>query len=117
MKFQQTLPVVVSILVIILVAVLQRQSRSLAAIAATMPVSIPLSLWIVYALSQGDRPAMDEYTSGLVVGIIPTVGFLIAVWFASRLGLKLVPMILVGYASWGVVLLGIVGLRRIFGLS
>jgi hypothetical protein len=115
MKYQQTLPVLVSILVIILVAILQRQSRSLAAITATMPVNIPLSLWIVYALSRGDRPTLDQYTSGLVIGIIPTVGFLIAVWFASRVGLKLVPMILVGYACWMVVLLGMIGLRKIFG--
>jgi hypothetical protein len=115
MKFQQILPVVVSILVIILVAVLQRHSRSLAAITATMPVNIPLSLWIVYALSEGDRPTIAQYTSGMLVGIVPTVGFLIAVWFASRLGFKLLPMILFGYTAWMVVLLGVIGIRKILG--
>lgn len=117
MKYQQYLPVIVSILVIILVAFLQRHSRSLAAISATMPINIPLSLWIVYALSEGDRPTINQYTSGLTVGIGPTVGFIIAVWVASRLGLKLVPMIVVGYLTWLVVLLGVINIRKIAGAS
>jgi hypothetical protein len=82
-----------------------------------MPVNIPLSLWIVYALSEGDRSILSQYTSGMVIGIIPTVGFLMAVWFASRLGFKLVPLVLFGYTTWVVVLLGIVGLRKMLGLN
>jgi hypothetical protein len=115
MKYQQYLPILVSILVIILVAFLQRHSRSLAAISATMPINIPLSLWIVYALSEGDRTTIDQYTSGMVIGIVPTVGFLIAVWFASRMGLKLVPIILSGYTTWMLVLLGMMALRNMLG--
>jgi hypothetical protein len=50
---QRILPVLVSILIIISVAVLRQYSKTFAAIAATMPINIPLGLWIVYAGEQG----------------------------------------------------------------
>jgi len=52
MKWQEILPV------IILVAVLQRQSKLVAAVTATMPVTIPLALRIVYSSSQGEKLAV-----------------------------------------------------------
>ena len=45
---RQILPVIVSILIIIAVAILRNYSKTLAAIFATMPINIPLSLWIIY---------------------------------------------------------------------
>jgi len=102
MKWQEILPVVISIIVIILVAVLEKQSKLIAAITATMPLTIPLTLWIVYSSVGGEKQAMSLFTSGLLLGIIPTVSFVVAIWLASRAGVKLVPMLLIGYAVWGV---------------
>jgi len=116
MKSQDVVPVVVSIAVIILVAVLEKQSRLVAAITATMPLTAPLALWIVYSAAGGERTAVVEFSFGLLLGIIPTVAFLVAVWLASRAGLKLGPMILIGYGVWGIVLASIVVLRQAFGL-
>ncbi len=53
--WQQVVPVVASILTIIVIAVVRVYSKTLAAITATMPVTIPLALWIVYSGSSGDR--------------------------------------------------------------
>jgi hypothetical protein len=116
MKWNDFLPVVISILVIILVAVLEKYSKLFAAITATMPLSAPLALWIVYASSQGDQAAVQEFTSGLLMGIVPTLAFLVAVWLAARAGMKLAPILLLGYAVWGGVLLAIVGVRRLMGV-
>jgi len=58
MKLNELLPVAISMVVIILVALIQRQSKSVAAVTATMPVTIPLTLWIVYSASKGDRQAV-----------------------------------------------------------
>jgi hypothetical protein len=55
MTTSRILPVILSITVIILVAVIQERSKFLAAIVATMPVSAPLALWIVYAANKTVR--------------------------------------------------------------
>jgi hypothetical protein len=116
MKLQSTLPVIISILVIIAVAVLERQSKFAAAITATMPLGVPLALWIVYSANNGDPSAMQELTRGLIFGIIPTVGFVISAWFCARAELKLVPMILVGYIVWGVLFVISLVVKRLLGL-
>ena len=116
MKTQDILPVLLSIVVIILVAILEKQSKFAAAITATMPIGATLALWIVYSANSGDQATMKDFTTGLLLGIIPTIGFLFAAWFASRAGLKLVPLLVVGYAIWGVFLGVIVILRKMVGV-
>ena len=59
MKTQDILPVLLSIVVIILVAVLEKQSKFAAAITATMPIGATLALWIVYSANDGDRGTME----------------------------------------------------------
>lgn len=114
MKTQDILPVLLSIVVIILVAVLEKQSKFAAAITATMPIGATLALWIVYSANSGDQETMKEFSTGLLLGIIPSIGFLFTAWFASRAGLKLVPLLLVGYAVWGALIGAIVVVRRLF---
>jgi hypothetical protein len=36
----------------------------------------------------------------LLLGLFPTLAFLITVWLAARAGMKLMPMILMGYGVW-----------------
>jgi hypothetical protein len=115
MKWQQHLPVLISIGIIVMVAVLQRQSKVMAAIAATMPLNIPLALWVVYASARGERQAMAEFSLGLLLGGIPTLAFLVTTWLAARAGLKLGPLLLASYGVWGMVLLAMLGLRRWLG--
>jgi hypothetical protein len=116
LKTQDILPVVLSIVVIILVAVVEKQSKLAAAITATMPIGATLALWIVYSANEGEQKTMEQFSTGLMVGIIPTIAFLVAAWFSARAGLKLVPMLLVGYAVWGAVLGLILIIRRILGI-
>jgi hypothetical protein len=102
MKSQDVIPVILSILVIILVAILEKQSKLFAALAATMPLTAPLALWIVYSSNTGDKAAVSQFTLSLLLGLIPTLAFLVTVWLAARAGMKLAPMILLGYAVWAV---------------
>ena len=117
MKSQTVVPVLLSIVIIILVAVLERHSRLIAAITATMPLGAPLALWIVYASSRGETTAVSDFTFNMFLGVLPTLGFLIVAWIASRAGWKLGPILLSGYAAWGVGLVILVTLKRIVGLS
>ena len=115
MKWTEIVPVFISVTVIIFVAVVQRQSKLVAAVTATMPLTIPLALWIVYSSSDGDRASVESFTRNMVSGIIPTAVFVLAIWIASRLGFKLVPMIAFGYSAWAVSLLALLSLRRWLG--
>lgn len=116
MKWQDVLPVVFSVVILIAVAVLEKQSKLVAAITAVMPLSAALGLWIVYAANDGNRAAMVKFNQGMLIGVLPTLGFLVAVWLAARAGLKLIPMLVVGYAVWGVGVGFIALLRRFAGL-
>ena len=100
MKSQDILPVVLSILVIILVAVVEKQSKLFAALTATMPLAAPLALWIVYSSNSGDKNAVSQFSLSLLLRLLPTLAFLVTVWLAARSGMKLLPMILTGYGVW-----------------
>jgi hypothetical protein len=100
MKSQDIVPVVLSIVVIILVAVVEKQSKLFAALTATMPLAAPLALWIVYSSNAGDKTVISKFSLSLLVGLLPTFAFLITVWLAARAALKRMPMILTGYGVW-----------------
>jgi hypothetical protein len=100
LKLQDILPVAISVLVIILVAIIEKQSKTFAAITATMPLTIPLTLWIVYSSSGGDKLVVSSFSQNLFFSILPTVAFVIAIWLAARAGVKLVPLLGIGYTVW-----------------
>jgi hypothetical protein len=41
---------------------------------------------------------------------------MVAIWLTARAGLKLAPMMLVGYGVWGIVLVVVVVMRRSLGV-
>lgn len=102
MKSQDILPVVLSIAVIVLVAILEKQSKLIAALTATMPLATPLALWIVYSANAGDKAIVSQFSLSLLLGLFPTLAFLITIWLGARAGLKLTPMILSGYSVWAI---------------
>ena len=116
-KLQEVLPVAISVMVIILVAVLEKQSKTFAAITAAMPLTIPLALWIVYSSSGGDKTVISMFSQNLFLSLLPTVAFVITVWLASRAGLKLVPMLACGYAVWAFGTGFLILVRRWLGIS
>ena len=113
MKTQDFVPVIISVLVILFIAVLEKQSKTIAAITAVMPLTAPLALWIVYSSSGGEQAAMNEFTLGLILGLLPTLGFAFAPWLAVRAGMRLVPVLVAGYSTWGIGTLLIAFLRKL----
>ncbi len=109
--WERVLPVVVSIGVILLVAVLREHSRTFAAIAATMPINVPLALWIVFS-ADNDSTSRAAFAEGLLIGIFPTVLFLIVSWLVVRAGWPLIPTLVAGYAAWGIGLGALLLVRR-----
>ena len=102
MKSQDILPVIISVIVIIVVAILEKQSKVIAAITATMPLTAALALWIVYASTDGEKTATTQFSLSMIFGFIPTFFFMIAAWLAARAGWKLSGILLAGYGIWAV---------------
>ena len=117
LKMQDVLPVVLSVLIIVLVAVFEKQSKLFAAITATMPLTIPLALWIVYTSSGGEKASVTNFTQSLVLSLLPTLAFAVTIWLAARAGMKLVPILLSGYAVWALGTGLLILLRRWLGLG
>jgi hypothetical protein len=115
-NWKDTLPVLLSIIVIIAVAVLEKQSKFVAAITATMPLAAALAIWIVYSSSEGDQESMTEFSRGLILGILPTIAFVVTAWLAFRAGLNLAPALVVAYSIWAIGVFLLVGLRKTLGL-
>lgn len=109
LKSQELIPVALSILILIIVAVVQRQSKTAAALLTTMPVLSPLALWIVYSSTQGDAGEVSRFSLGMLLGLLSTAVFLLVIWLAARAGWRLGPMLLAGYGTWGILALLIFG--------
>jgi len=117
MKSQDIVPVVLSIIVIILVAVFEKQSKLFAALTATMPLATPLALWIVYSSNGGNKQVVSQFSLSLLLGLFPTLAFLVTIWLAARSGMKLGPMILTGYGVWGIGAIILYLLRNVLGIK
>ncbi|MCS6911329.1 MAG: hypothetical protein NZM11_12305, partial [Anaerolineales bacterium] len=100
MSLQRTLPVVVSILIILAVAVLRDRSRTLAAILAVMPINIPLALWVIASDPDGDPKLLSETIHSMFFGLLPGLVWLGVVLWAVRAGWHILPAIVAGYAIW-----------------
>lgn len=111
--WDQILPVIVSILIIIAVAILRYYSPAFAAIAAVMPLNIPLGMWIIYSAAgeQTDKQKiLADFNEALLLNIIPTLLFMIVAWQMTKARYELIPTILTSYTVWAI------GLGLIFGL-
>jgi hypothetical protein len=101
LTIQKALPVLASIGIILVVALLRERSRTLAAILATMPINMVLGIWIVSGASGADTQAMTAFVRSLLVGLVPSFIWLIMVYVALRAGIPLWSAILAGYGGWG----------------
>lgn len=108
-------PVLASILIIILIAVLRARSKAVAAITATMPVNIALGLWIVYVSEEGDAESVISFVESMFVGIVATAIWLVAVWAAARAGWDLPLLLLAGYAAWAVTIAAVFAYQSLAG--
>lgn len=106
-------PVIVSIIIIIFIAIIREYSKTFAAIAVTMPINLPLGIWLVYGSST--KVEMEHFTRSLAFNLVPTFAFVVIAWLAARAGWKMIPMVVAGYAGWGVGLFVLMLVRRAIG--
>ncbi|MEQ8673640.1 MAG: hypothetical protein RLP44_06690 [Aggregatilineales bacterium] len=115
LDWNKTLPVVVSIAIIISIAILRNYSRTFASIVAVMPINIPLGMWIVYSGESDKQAALADFSQSLLLNIVPTFVFMVVAWQMTRADWGLAPTILAGYAVWAVSMLIVFYVRGLFG--
>lgn len=106
MSAQKALPVLTSIGIILVVAVLRDRSRTVAAIVATMPINVPLALWVVSA-GGSDSPVLADFMRSALLSLIPSILWLGVVYWALRAGWAVWPAVGVGYVVWAVLIAGL----------
>ena len=117
MKSQEYIPVLISIVIIIAVAFLQRQSKLAAAIISTTPIRAALAIWVVYTAVDGQKDAVVKFNQSVAISLIPTILFAIGAWYAAKADMKIGGILLSGYGVWAVAT-GIIYLfRRSLGIG
>jgi len=106
-NWQRTLPVLISIGIILAVAFLRDRSRTLAAILAVMPINIPLALWVIASGADGDPQVIGNTIRAMFIGLIPGFVWLGVVLLLVRAGWMILPAIGLGYAIWAVLIAGL----------
>ena len=108
-------PVVVSFLIILVVAYLRERSRLLAVLFATMPINLPLALWIVFSSDPAAGQTLPAVVRSMAWGLSATMLWLLVVWVAVRAGWTLPRAVGVGYVGWALLLGGLLvaGILRV----
>ena len=102
---EKLVTVLLSVLIVVLVAVVQDRSRHLAALVATMPLTAPLAMWIVYSASRSDHRQTADFVSSMLVGIAGNVVFVLACWLGFRREWGFLTTLGFGAAAWLLVVL------------
>lgn len=105
MLSERAVTVLLAVLVVIVVAVVQERSRHLAAIIATMPLTAPLAMWIVFSASGGDRRQTAEFVRSMVIGSVASLVFVLACWFGMRQAWGFWPSVALASVIWLLVVL------------
>lgn len=97
---ERIVPVVLSVVIIVLVAVVQERSRTLAALVAAMPLTAPLAMWIVFSATQGDHAQTAAFVRSMALGFVASLAFVLACWFALARHWGFAPALVFGAAVW-----------------
>jgi hypothetical protein len=113
MGLEKALPVLASVIIIVLVAVVQERSRDLAAIMATLPLTAPLAAWIVFSASGGDHTHTAQFVRSMLAASIATVLFVLVCWYGLEQRWPFPVVMLVAFAAWSVLVAAPYLVRRL----
>jgi hypothetical protein len=97
---EKVLPVVASVIIIVLVAIVQARSRELAAVLAVMPLTVPLAVWIVFSASGRDYQQTAHFVRSMIAGYLASVAFVVACWYGLRQQWPLPAVMVFAFGLW-----------------
>jgi hypothetical protein len=97
---EKVLPVVASVIIIVLVAIVQERSRALAAVLAVMPLTVPLAMWIVFSASGRDYQQTAHFVRSMIPGYLASIAFVVACWYGLRQQWPLPVVMVFAFGLW-----------------
>jgi hypothetical protein len=107
------LEIAISLAVIVAITLIGDRWRGIGGIIASMPLTIPLTMVIVFLNTKRDSVATAEFLRSAVGGIVATGVFTLVAWLAMRQRWPIFWVIASGYAAWGITLLAWQGIARL----
>ena len=107
------LEIVISLVVIAVIAFIGERWRGLGGIIASMPLTIPLTMVIVFLNSGRSSAAASEFLRAAVGGVFATCIFTLVAWLTMRRSWPIFWVIASGYAAWGLTVLAWQGAIRL----
>ena len=97
---QDFLPVFLSIIILLIVTILEKQSKNFTSVAATMPVTITFALLIAYSAYKGEEIVVRSFAQNLLFNLFLTAMFGFAVSLPARSGLRIILILDKEYTVW-----------------
>jgi uncharacterized membrane protein (GlpM family) len=97
---ERVVTVLLSVVIVVLVAVVQERSRHLAAIIATMPLTAPLAMWIVFSASGGNQRQTGDFVGTMVIGSVASLAFVLVCWLGFRQAWGFLVTLAFASAAW-----------------
>jgi hypothetical protein len=106
------LEIVISLAIIVIITFIGDRFRGFGGIIASMPLTIPMTLVIVFLNTSRSHDATAQFLRSAVGGIFATAVFTLVAWLTVRRHWPIPWVIASGYAAWGVTVLAWQGLAR-----
>lgn len=94
----------ISLAIIALVTWIGDRQRHLAGLAAAMPLTIPLTMWIVFTNTGHDYQKTAEFAGGAITSILGTTAFVVVCYLLLRARVHFGLVLAGGYAAWFLVI-------------
>jgi F0F1-type ATP synthase assembly protein I len=102
----------ISLVVIAFVTWIGDRQCHLAGLAAAMPLTIPLTMWIVFTNTGHDYQKTAEFAGGAITSILGTTVFVLVCYALLRARLHFGLVLAGGYAAWFAVIVLLPQLAR-----
>lgn len=89
-----------AMVILFVVAFIGERYRNVAGIVTSMPLQIPLAMWIVYTSTGGNTEQTAEFARAAFYGIIPTAVFCAVCWFVLAKSWPFPRVVLMAYGIW-----------------
>jgi uncharacterized membrane protein (GlpM family) len=89
-----------TVLIIIFCSHIGKKAPAFAGLIATAPITTLIVLLWLWSDRPGDFKLMNDYTKGVLWGIIPTVIFFIAAFLCFKKQLSILPTVGISFAVW-----------------
>lgn len=100
MSTQRIIQLFISFGILTLIAFLSEKSRVIASTVAVMPLNITIALWFIANSPGNDAALTADFTRMMLIGLVPTIFFIVTCWFGFRQGWSLGRVLVLGYGVW-----------------